>query len=245
MPAAANDESGDGLADRASPLRIPIAPENLPLDPDFAARPGPAVPAERLTPQALRQRFQNPPRWQAENRGDHHSPAPGRIPRAAAVLIGLIERGADLHVLFTLRSAHLSDHAGQVSFPGGRKDATDGDAVDTALRESREEIGLAPERVEILGTLPEYLTGSGYRVTPVVGLVGRGEPLRADPLEVDEIFDVPLAYLMNGAHHQRRIVLREATPRFVYAIDYRGPRPYLIWGVTAAMLRNLYGFLLA
>jgi 8-oxo-dGTP pyrophosphatase MutT (NUDIX family) len=227
-------------------MRAPVIPEDLPLDPDFGAAPGPAVPAERLVPDALRQRFRKPPRnWEVEQSSDGRIFAPRQPVLPAAVLIGLVERDGQLHVLFTVRAARLHHHAGQISFPGGRQDRGDRGAVGTALREAQEEIGLARDRVEVLGILPDYLTVSSYRVTPVVGLVRPGPALQADPAEVEELFDVPLAFLMNGANHQRRVVVQESTPRFLYAMEFHGERRYFIWGATAAILRNLYRYLIA
>lgn len=227
-------------------MRAPIVPELLPLDPGFDAVRGPPVPAERLSAAALRARFAEPPRgWDVEQSSDGRIFVPLDPVRPAAVLIGLVDHDEGLRVLFTVRSARLHHHAGQISFPGGGADPRDRDAVDTALREASEEIGLERDRVEVLGTLPQYLTVSSFRVTPVVGLVARDAALRADPFEVDEFFDVPLAYLMDSAHHQRRVVVHEPTQRYLYAIEYRGARDYFIWGATAAMLRNFYRFLLA
>lgn len=224
-------------------MRPLIDPDTLPFDAEFER--GPAIAPGRLTAQALRARFRDPPSWQAEQSGDGGLFHPGRPLRPAAVLIALIERPpAGLHVLFTVRSAHLPDHPGQISFPGGRLESGDASPVDAALREAREEIELDHSLVEVLGTMPPYATVSGYRVTPVVGLIAAGAQLRADPLEVEEFFEVPLAFLMNGANHQRRVVVQQSRRRLVYSIEYFGRRRYLIWGATAAMLRNLYRFLL-
>lgn len=221
----------------------PVDPEALPIDPSFAG--GPAVAAGRLTAHGLRERFAADLPWEPEQTSDGRVFVPGRTPRAAGVLIGLHERDGQLHVLFTVRAARLHDHAGQISFPGGRVEAHDRDPVAAALREAHEEIGLDRDRVEVLGTLPEYRTVSSYVVTPVVALVAPGGALRADPREVDETFDVPLSFLMDGGNHQRRLVVQEDTPRGLFAMTYHGRRRYLIWGATAAMLRNLYRFLRA
>ncbi|HEY5800728.1 MAG TPA: CoA pyrophosphatase, partial [Burkholderiaceae bacterium] len=156
----------------------------------------------------------------------------------------LVARADGLHVLLTQRTAHLTDHAGQISFPGGRAEPHDANAIATALRETDEEIGLNARYIEVLGTLPDYVTASGYRVTPVVALIDPEHTLQADPYEVAEIFEVPLAYLMDGAHHERRtaFVSERAGQRTFYAMPYRG---YFIWGATAGMLRNLFHFLRA
>ena len=229
----------------AGPMISPVDPETLPHDPSFAAQRGPAVSADRLTALGLRERFAQDRAWEPEQTTDGRVFVPGRTVRPAGVLIGLHERAGHLQVLLTVRAARLHDHAGQISFPGGRVEADDRDPVAAALREAQEEIGLDRSRVEVLGTLPLYRTVSSYLVTPVVALIGPGEPLRADPTEVDETFEVPLSFLMDGANHQRRLVLQEDRPRALYAMEYHGARRYLIWGATAAMLRNFYRFLLA
>jgi len=225
-------------------MRPSIDPDSLALDPQFELERGPAIDASRLTPEALRKRFLQPRSWHADQAGDALSIEPDRPLRPAAVLIALIEHAGGLQVLFTVRSSHLQDHAGQISFPGGRVEAGDANAIAAALREAHEEIELDQSLVEVLGTLPTYTTISGYRVVPVVGLIAPGAQLRADPLEVEEFFEVPLSYLMDGANHQRRVVVQQSRARFVYAMEYFGRRRYLIWGATAAMLRNLYRFLL-
>ena len=141
-----------------------------------------------------------------------------------------------LTVIFTQRAAHLKDHSGQVSFPGGRAAAGDPSPEATALRESREEIGLDAARVEILGRLPEYHTRTGYRITPVVGVVAPPFELRADLSEVDEIFEVPLAFLLDPANHRRESLEWQGELRWFFAMNYSGRT---IWGATAGMLVNL------
>jgi len=159
----------------------------------------------------------------------------------ASVLIPIVARepaeGPGLTVIFTQRAAHLKDHSGQVSFPGGRVAATDPTPEATALRETREEIGLDSERVEILGRLPEYHTRTGYRITPVVGVVAPPFELRADTSEVEDIFEVPLAFLLDPANHQRHSREWQGELRWFFAMPYEGR---YIWGATAGMLVNLY-----
>lgn len=161
----------------------------------------------------------------------------GRIgTTAAAVLIPVIAQAQGLTVLFTQRTQHLKSHSGQVSFPGGRAEPGDASAEFTAMREAQEEIGLALERVEILGRLPEYHTRTGFRVTPVIGLIQPPLELTPDPREVESVFEVPLSFLLDPANRQRRT--RELQGRSVgfYVFEYQG---HMIWGATAGMLVNL------
>jgi 8-oxo-dGTP pyrophosphatase MutT (NUDIX family) len=230
------------------PTRLPgFDPETVPLDPDFAdpARRGVPVPPDAMRPAALRQRFVEPPPWSPEMRSDARLFDPGIEPRPASVLVPLVVRASGVHVLLTQRTAHLTDHAGQISFPGGRVEQDDSDAVATALRESEEEIGLPPGVVDVLGRLPEYRTVTGYRVTPVVALIERPFTLRLDAFEVSEAFEVPLAFLMDPANHERRLYRYADIARTFYAMPWQAARRYFIWGATAAMLRNFYHFLRA
>jgi 8-oxo-dGTP pyrophosphatase MutT (NUDIX family) len=160
--------------------------------------------------------------------------------RPASVLMPIVQRPQELSVLFTRRTAHLRDHSGQISFPGGRAEPHDASPEATALREAEEEIGLEPQRVEVLGKLSDYHTRTDFRVTPVVGLVAPGFELRLDAREVEEVFEVPLSFILDPAHHERH--WREFQGRRVhyFAIPYRD---YYIWGATAGMLVNLYRFL--
>jgi 8-oxo-dGTP pyrophosphatase MutT (NUDIX family) len=155
----------------------------------------------------------------------------------AAVLVPIIERPEGLTVLLTQRTAHLNDHAGQVSFPGGRCEAEDPTPVFTALRETEEEIGLDRSRIEVLGLLPEYRTGTGFSVTPVVGLVRPPFSLSPDSFEVAEVFETPLSFLLDPANHQRHSMEIGGVMRHYYAMPYEG---YFIWGATAGMLVSLY-----
>jgi 8-oxo-dGTP pyrophosphatase MutT (NUDIX family) len=218
------------------PRQVPVEERDVSL---------PAVAGERLLPSALRERFANPPAWEAELSGDRFR-LRADAPREAAVLVPFVAHEDSVTVLLTERTAHLHDHAGQIAFPGGRRDARDRDAVDTALRETEEEIGLARERIEVIGQLPEYLTGTGYRVTPVVGVVAPGFSLTLDAFEVAEVFEVPLRFLMDPGNHERRRLRWGDVDRHFYAMPYRREdREFFIWGATAAMLRNLYRLLIA
>ena len=154
----------------------------------------------------------------------------------AAVLFPIIRREAALTVLLTQRTAHLRDHAGQVSFPGGRVEAEDESAIATALRETEEEIGLSRRHVEILGFLPEYRTGTGFQVTPVVGLVTPPFDLSLDAFEVAEAFEVPLSFLLDTNNHLRHSLHHRGALRHYYAMPYGD---YFIWGATAGMIRSL------
>ncbi len=187
----------------------------------------------------LRERFAAPRAVEPMTIGDGHLWVTEREIRPAAVLIPVVDRDDELTVLFTRRTAHLHDHAGQISFPGGRAEPDDASPGDTALRETAEEIGLAPERVDPLGCLTEYTTVTGYRVTPVVGLVAPPLELKLDEFEVAEVFEVPLSFLLDPTNHQRNLVVHEGKARYYYAMPYG--RHY-IWGATAGMLMNLYAY---
>jgi 8-oxo-dGTP pyrophosphatase MutT (NUDIX family) len=154
----------------------------------------------------------------------------------AAVLVPIIAHPGGLTVLFTQRTAHLKAHSGQVSFPGGRAEPGDASAEETALRESEEEIGLPRERVEVLARLPEYFTRTGFRVTPVVGLIEPPLELKPDPGEVEAVFEVPLAFLLDARNHQRHMREFQGQSVGYYAMPY-GDRN--IWGATAGMVVNL------
>jgi 8-oxo-dGTP pyrophosphatase MutT (NUDIX family) len=172
-------------------------------------------------------------------RGDHDGNPdmgpPGEL-RPAAVLVPLVERPDGLSVLLTQRTAHLHDHAGQISFPGGRIEADDPDPVAAALRETEEEIGLARRHVEIVGRLDTYQTRTSYEVTPVVGLVRPPFDLTPDTFEVADIFEVPLAFVLDPRNRERRSRHFQGTERHFWVLPY--PERY-IWGATAGMLVNL------
>ena len=156
--------------------------------------------------------------------------------RPAAVLVGVVER-AEPTVLFTQRTAHLTDHAGQISFPGGKIDATDASPAAAALREAEEEIGLSPRFIEAIGYLDIHMTTRGYRIVPTLARVRPGFALRLNRAEVDDAFEVPLAFLMAPENHQRHSRDWNGMTRTFYAMPF-GER--YIWGATAGILRNLY-----
>jgi 8-oxo-dGTP pyrophosphatase MutT (NUDIX family) len=174
-------------------------------------------------------------------RGDHSLTPGSTLPegalRAAAVLVPLVEREDGLWVILTQRTPHLSAHAGQISFPGGRIEEEDADPVDAALRETEEEIGLPRAHVELIGRLDTYVTGTGYEITPVVGLVRAPYPTEVDPFEVAELFEVPLSFIVDPGNH-RREARRAASGlmRTFFVLPYENR---YIWGATAGMLVNL------
>lgn len=170
-------------------------------------------------------------------------PPPDAARMAAAVLVPLVEREDGFSLILTQRTADLKAHAGQISFPGGRMEAGDADAESAALREAWEETGLDPQAVEILGRLDPYKTVTGFDVTPVVGAIRPPLALTPDPIEVAEIFEVPLAFLLDPANHQRHSrALPTGAVRAYYAMPYQDR---YIWGATAGMLVNLYEVLTA
>jgi 8-oxo-dGTP pyrophosphatase MutT (NUDIX family) len=173
-------------------------------------------------------------------RGDHDL-NPGMTPpsaalRPAAVLVPLIDRAEGMSVLLTQRTAHLSAHAGQIAFPGGRVEPGDSDAVAAALRETEEEIGLPRERVTLVGRLDTYVTGTGFEITPVVGLVSTPFSLSVDPFEVADVFEVPLPFVLDRNNHRRTERIFEERRRVFFVLPYQGRN---IWGATAGMLVNL------
>ncbi len=160
-----------------------------------------------------------------------------REPVPAAVLIPLVDRPEGMTVLLTKRTDHLHDHAGQVSFPGGRTEDEDDGPVATAIRETQEEIGLDPSFIDVIGSLDVYLTVTGFRVTPVVGIVRPDFVLELDEFEVAEAFEVPLGFVFDPSNHERHNTIWKGEERHYYVLPYGS---YHIWGATAGMLVNLY-----
>jgi 8-oxo-dGTP pyrophosphatase MutT (NUDIX family) len=167
---------------------------------------------------------------------------PGQKVKHAAVLVPMVERNAGTQVLFTQRTSHLHDHAGQISFPGGRVEPEDRHREDTALRETEEEIGLPRAAIRVLGALPDHEMQSGFCITPVVGWIRPPYRTEADPFEVQDIFEVPLAHFLTPKNYQRRRYVLEGLDRRYLAIPYGGR---YIWGATAGMLYSLYQLLRA
>lgn len=189
----------------------------------------------RFSADWLRHRF-------ADDKG-FDSPVEEGIPsgplRPAAVLVPIVLRESEPTLLLTRRTDHLHHHPGQVSFPGGRVEEQDTSPIETALRETEEEISLARRHVELLGCLPQYRTGTGFDVTPVVGLVTPPFELAPDAFEVAEVFEVPLSFLLDEANHQLHRVEVRGKLREYYAMPYGD---YFIWGATAGMIVSLYRF---
>ena len=196
---------------------------------------GPAI-----DPDALRLALHQAPfRALAEGEvvGDALGVAPIDVPPIpASVLFPVVMREQGATVLLTRRTEHLKDHPGQISFPGGRAEASDASPAHTALRETEEEIGLASAHIEIIGYLPDYLTVTGFCITPVVALVTPPFTLRPDPFEVAEVFEVPLAFLMDAVNHQQHSAIFRGKLRPYLAMPYGD---YFIWGATAGIIETL------
>lgn len=195
-----------------------------------------------MTPDEIIALLGNPP--DNKLRGDHDL-NPGMRPDGsqgepltpAAVLIGLVDHPDELTVLFTQRTDHLLHHPGQISFPGGHMDPGDKTPEDTALRETEEEVGLHSRHIEPIGRLGKYVTRTGFSITPVVALITPPFDVSPDPFEVDEVFEVPLEFLLDPVNHQRHTREFKGQTREFHAMPYG---EYYIWGATAGMLFNLY-----
>ena len=157
--------------------------------------------------------------------------------RPAAVLVPLVRREPEITVLLTQRTEDMPSHAGQIAFPGGRRQQEDADARATALRETEEEVGLSRTFVQVIGEVDPYRTGTGYEITPVVGIVTPGFTIHADPREVADVFEVPLSHFLDAQNHRIDSRIYQGRERRFYAMPY-GDR--YIWGATAGMLKNLH-----
>jgi 8-oxo-dGTP pyrophosphatase MutT (NUDIX family) len=157
--------------------------------------------------------------------------------RDAAVLVPVVDDGDEAHVIFTQRTATLRKHSGQIAFPGGKIDADDVSPEQAAMREAEEEIGLDGSFVETVGRLPNYLASTGFRIIPVLAVVQRGFELKPNPDEVDDVFEVPLSFLMNPSNHTRDRRMVDGLDRHFYRMPYE---TWMIWGITAGIVRTLY-----
>lgn len=209
------------------PLSVPVIGTDAHLPP---------VPARRLRADALRERFGTGIAWEPEITGDGRIFAE-REPAHASVLVPLVAHDQGVTVLLTRRTEHLRDHAGQISFPGGRAEDSDDDAVHTALREAQEEVGLTRDFIEPIGYLDVYATGFGFRIVPTVARVRPGFRLWVNAGEVDDVFEVPLKFLMDPINHQRHSKEFRGVQRSYYAMPFE---ERYIWGATAGILRVLY-----
>ena len=193
-----------------------------------------------MSPAELRRRLALPavrrasvPPFDGDQDHELRQPTAGRIP--AAVLVGLVARPDGPAILLTERTAHLKDHAGQISLPGGRIEQSDADPEAAALREAHEEIGLEPGRVESLGHLPTYDTITGFRIHPVVGWIEPPVELIPDPYEVADVFELPLAFTLDARNHERDTYVRDGQRRHFFVIRWQ---QRYIWGATAGILVN-------
>ncbi len=157
--------------------------------------------------------------------------------RDAAVLIPVVDYGDESRIILTKRTEKLRSHSGQIAFPGGRIDPTDPTPEFAAMREAEEEIGLKPNFIEVVGRMPDYVSGSGFRIAPILAVVKPGFSLTINEDEVDDAFEVPLSFLMDPANHNRESRVWQNRERFFYTMPF-GER--YIWGITAGIIRNLY-----
>ncbi len=240
FPAGAHDLSADELVRRlaAGTAGTPILAERAGngatyrgRDRRWDLRPGPRP---GLCPGMRRGATDSRPRGDHDLNPDFYEP--GRALTAAAVLVPVVARDDGLKLLFTRRTEHLTDHAGQISFPGGRIDPGDEDAWAAALRETEAEVGLPRTHVRLAGRLDTYVTRTGFEVTPLVGLISPPFPVTPDSFEVAEVFEAPLPFFLDPANREIHSRLYQGKERFFFAFPYG---EHYIWGATAGMLVNL------
>jgi 8-oxo-dGTP pyrophosphatase MutT (NUDIX family) len=206
-----------------------------------------AIASQFLTADGLKLAFSSPTLWSPELTGDQFRLRSDPL-RKAAVMLALVQRETidgrpELDLLLTRRNASLREHSGQIALPGGRVDESDASDEAAALREAFEEIGLSSSNVQVLGSLSRYVTGTGFDIAPVVGIVHQPFVAKMSEGEVSEVFQVPLSFLMNPTNHRRHVVeISPGSQRTFYSMPYQN---YFIWGATAAMLRNFYRMLAA
>jgi 8-oxo-dGTP pyrophosphatase MutT (NUDIX family) len=214
---------------------------SLPIHPDWLARRlAGAGQREALVPGDVRvpvpaAGYASPAARLSQPSGAEIAFEKARVP--AAVLVPLIPRPEGVMVLLTQRAGHLSRHAGQIAFPGGRRDPGDDSVVHTALREAREEVGLDPDSVRVLGLLPQYRTRTGFLITPVVGWIEPPFSMQPDPGEVSDVFEMPLAFALDAGNHERHHRDADDGRRYFYVLPFEDR---YIWGATAAMLVNFH-----
>jgi 8-oxo-dGTP pyrophosphatase MutT (NUDIX family) len=242
--ATVDERFDDGGTPLSTSARMP------PFDPIAASivghASGPAIVEGSLAPDRLRRIFASPRAWLPEMTDEIKKPRFRRglddyVP--ASVLLPIVVRESGPTMLLTQRTAHLNAHAGQVSFPGGSAEPGDADVVETALRETEEEIGLSRAHVEVIGRLTDYRTVTGFRVATIVALVHPPFTLKLDAFEVAEAFEVPLTFLLDPANHERRETATDDGDKRRFTAMPHGP--HFVWGATAAMLRNFYLFMVA
>lgn len=229
--------------------------KNRIVRPEFDPMIQPVVSTQVLTPllpeslelEFIRHAFKLPVDWQVEPifKRSFHTDFPDDLQqlRRAAVFVPLVQRPSGLHVVFTRRADHLYDHAGQISFPGGRIEPTDQDEIAAALRETHEEIGIGPEYIQLIGTQPSYITSTQFTMKPVIGALKPGFTVTPDLSEVAEVFEVPLSVLLDPSQHRLHYAqVGKGEDRYYFSISWQS---YFIWGATAALIRNFYHYLAA
>lgn len=233
---------------------IKVPPTNRIVRPEFDPKIQPVVATQVLAPllpeslelEFISQAFKLPVDWQVEpifKRSFHTELQNDQELRHAAVFVPLVQRPSGLHVVFTRRADHLYDHAGQISFPGGRIEPTDQDEIAAALRETQEEIGIGPEYIQLIGTQPSYITSTQFTMKPVIGALKPGFTVTPDLSEVAEVFEVPLSVLLDPSQHRLHYAqIGKGEDRYYFSISWQS---YFIWGATAALIRNFYHYLAA